>query len=145
MTSDNEALARQKQYQKSGYQSSRSAKQRQYDDNTGKLNRLYRVKHTIEIQKGYANERYKSIKSYVEGSSYPTNWVGNKANETKRNIENDIVNAYRKYIVSIDEYLDAVCDEITRLENVNAQLNWDILHLGSLINSLANEIEKLFN
>jgi len=41
--------------------------------------------------------------------------------------------------------LDALCDEITRIENENYRLNGDILRLRSWINDLTNEIEKLFN
>lgn len=145
MANSNSALIRRKQNQKYGYQSQRSDKQRTYDNNVGKLERLYRVKSTLEVQKGYANDRCKGIKSYVEGSDYSVGWMGSRADMTRNNISEHIVGSYQAYVQSIDGHLDAVCDEITRLENENSQLSWDILHLGSLINSLANEIEKLFN
>lgn len=60
-------------------------------------------------------------------------------------MNDNVVAAYKSYVKSIDVCLDSLCDEITRLENENSQLSWDILHLGSLINNLTNEIEKLFN
>ncbi len=142
---DNSALIRSKQSEKSSYQSSRSSKQRTYDNNVAKLNRLYRVKSTLEAQKGNANDRYKNLKSYVESSGYSQNWTGNKANKSKNYISGDILGSYNVYVKQIDNHLDALCDEITRLENQNMQIRGDILRLGSLINSLANEIEKLFN
>ncbi|WP_066891379.1 DUF5082 family protein [Clostridium nigeriense] len=145
MAKDNSELIWQKQNQKYNYQSSRSNKQRAYDNNVAKLNRLYNVKSTLANQKSYANDRYKNIKSYVESSSYSHNWTGNKANKTKNNISGNIVSSYSAYVKSIDSHLDALCDEITRIENQNKQLRGDILYLGSLINSLANEIAKLFN
>lgn len=145
MASSNDVLIRQKQNKRYSYQSTKNSKQRTYDKNAAKLTRLYRVKTTLEIQKGNANERHKSIKSYVEGSGYSTDWTGNKANKTEKNISENIVSSYSAYVNDIDSHLDALCNEITRVENQNSQLSWDILHLGSLINSLANEIEKLFN
>lgn len=144
MANNNSALIRRKQNEKYNYQSTKSSKQRTYDNNIAKLNRLYRVKSTIEVQKNDANSRYKSIKIYAENSNYSCNWVGNKADKTKDSIKN-IVSSYSAYVKLIDNHLDALCDEITRLENQNKQLRGDILYLGSLINSLANEIEKLFN
>ncbi len=144
-SNSNSKIISQKQSEKYGYQSSRSSKQNTYDANVGKLNRLYKVKSTLETQKGNANDRYKGIKSYVEGSSYSAGWTGKKADNTYNNIHENIVNSYHTYVKAIDVNLDSLCDEITRIENQNKQLHGDILHLGSLINSLANEIEKLFN
>lgn len=103
------------------------------------------MKSTLKTQKGYANDRYKGLKSYIESSSYSHNWTGNKANKTKNNISGNIVSSYSAYVKIIDNHLDALGDEITRIENKNKKLRGDILYLGSLINSLANEIEKLFN
>ena len=145
MAKNNEAIIRQKRNEKYGYQSSKSNNQRMYDSNVEKLNRLYRAKSLLETQKGFADDRHKGIKSYVEGHDYSAGWTGDKANTTKSNIQDSIVSSYNVYVNSIDNHIDALCDEITRIENENNQLSWDILHLGSLINSLANEIEKLFN
>ncbi|MBE6052870.1 MAG: DUF5082 domain-containing protein [Clostridium sartagoforme] len=142
---DNSAIISQKQNRRSSYQSSKSSKQRTYDNNVAKLNRLYKVKSTLETQKGYANDRYKNLKSYVEASGYSQNWTGNKANKSKDYISGNIVGSYNGYVKQIDNHLDALCDEITRIENENMQLRGDILRLGSLINSLTNEIQKLFN
>ncbi|NLP47088.1 MAG: DUF5082 domain-containing protein [Epulopiscium sp.] len=139
------ALIRRKQNQKYNYQSSKSSKQRKYNENAAKLKRLYKVKSTLQAQKGNANSRHKGIKSYAESSSYSYNWTGNKADRTKNNIRNRIVSSYSTFVKQIDNHLDALCDEITRLENENKRLNGDIFYLGSLINSLTNEIEKLFN
>lgn len=58
---------------------------------------------------------------------------------------NTIVPEYKTYVDRIDEILDAVCDEITRLENDNYRLNGDILGLVSAINSLINKIRTLCN
>lgn len=145
MANNNNVLIRQKQNEKYSYQSSKSSKQRTYDNNVAKINRLYKVKSTLINQKSYANDRCKSIKSYIESSGYSYNWTGNKANKTKDSISGNIVSSYSVYIKLIDNHLDALCDEITRIENKNKQLRGDILYLGSLINSLGNEIEKLFN
>lgn len=60
-------------------------------------------------------------------------------------IEGNVVGQYNTYIERIDDVVDALCNEITRLENENMQLSWDVLHIGSLINSLVNEIRTLCN
>ena len=57
----------------------------------------------------------------------------------------NVVGQYNTYIERIDDVVDALCNEITRLENENMQLSWDVLHIGSLINSLVNEIRTLCN
>lgn len=145
MASNNSQLISQKESQKSSYQSSVNSKQRTYNNNKARIERLKKVKATLETQKGYANERYKNIKSYVESSNFSINWTGNNADKTKKNISEKIVSAYKSYVGEIDRHLDAVCDEITRIENENYRLNGDILRLRSWINDLTNEIEKLFN
>lgn len=145
MAENNSELIRQKQSQRRGYQSSKSTKESTREANNEKLDRLYRVKGTIEMQKGYADERYKSIKAYVEDAAYSSGWTGSKADATKGNISENIVIQYKAYVNSIDTCLDGLCDTITQIENENKQLSWDIFRLGSLINSLGNEIEKLFN
>lgn len=60
-------------------------------------------------------------------------------------IDGDLVSYYKSYTDRLDDVVDAICDEITRLQNENMQLGWDILHIGSLINSLVNEIRTLCN
>ena len=84
MASNNSQLISQKESQKSSYQSSVNSKQRTYNNNKAKIERLKRVKATLETQKGYANERYKNIKSYVESSNFSINWTGNNADKTKK-------------------------------------------------------------
>ena len=59
--------------------------------------------------------------------------------------QGNVVGQYNTYIERIDDVVDALCNEITRLENENMQLSWDVLHIGSLINSLVNEIRTLCN
>ena len=45
----------------------------------------------------------------------------------------------------MNAYYDAICDEITRLENQKNEQNGFIGWCQSMINSLGNEIEKLFH
>lgn len=145
MLGSNDELIRQKQGEKSGYECSKSEKESRVRNNNQKLNRMYSAKSILETQKGYAYERYRLIKAYAEDGNFPAGWTGNNARQTKSNFDNNVVPLYKTYINSIDECLDALCDEITRIENENNRLNGDIWSLVSIINSIANEIEKLFN
>ena len=70
---------------------------------------------------------------------------GSGRNRRRQCIEGNVVGQYNTYIERIDDVVDALCNEITRLENENMQLSWDVLHIGSLINSLVNEIRTLCN
>lgn len=131
--------------QKSGYERERAGKESICRQNREKISRLKTVKSNLETQKEIAESRYHSLKDYAEGGSQFTEWIGDKSTKTANEFNSTIVPGYNIYVDRIDEILDAVCDEITRLENENMQLNGDILHLGSLINSLINTIEKLCN
>ena len=131
--------------QKSGYERERADKESTCRQSREKSSRVKTVKSNLETQKAVAKGRYQSLKDYAESGSQFTEWTGDKSTKTANEFNSTIVPGYDTYVDRIDEILDAVCDEITRLENENMQLNGDILHLGSLINSLVNTIEKLCN
>lgn len=131
--------------QKSGYERERESKESTCRQNREKISRLKTVKSNLETQKAIAKGRYQSLKDYAQSGSQFTEWTGDKSTKTANEFNSTIAPGYDTYVDRIDEILDAVCDEITRLENENMQLNGDILYLGSLINSLINTIEKLCN
>lgn len=144
-SNSNEELRKKKQSEKSSYETSKSNKEWRYNNNNKKLERLRKVRDSLKAEKANANSRYKGLKTYVENTGRSTDWTGDKASKAVYEM-NDIVNStYKAYVTVVDGHLDDLCDEITRLENENLQLKGDILRLGSLINSLANEIKKLFN
>lgn len=131
--------------EKAGYESSKSAKENVYNANSKKIERLKKVKTNLEKQKAAAKDRYRSLKNYSEDTGSFGEWAGEKYQKTVNEFNNTIVPGYESYVERIDEVLDAVCDEMTRLQNENMQLNGDILHLASLINSLINKIRTLCN
>ena len=91
------------------------------------------------------NERgLKKLEKYANGDEIGE-WIGKEQTATVYSIEGNVVGQYNTYIERIDDVVDALCNEITRLENENMQLSWDVLHIGSLINSLVNEIRTLCN
>ncbi len=131
--------------EKAGYESTRSQKQRQVNANQGKIDRLKIVKSNLETQKDNAINYYKSLKSYSENADNMGDWYGTMYAKAKKVFGEEIVPQYDGYVKRIDEILDCVCDEITKLENDNMRLNGDILHIGRLINSLINKIRTLCN
>lgn len=130
---------------KSAYETSRQNKQNQYNVNVRKIARLKSVRTNLEVQKSVAKGKKTGIEKYIQNFQSVSEWTGEKSIKTQNAISRDVISSYENYRKRIDEVLDAVCDEITKLENENFRLNGDILHLVSLINSVVNEIRKLCN
>ena len=103
-----------------------------------------RSKDSIQSQKNSAKAKRKKLEKYANGDEIGE-WIGKEQTATVYSIEGNVVGQYNTYIERIDDVVDALCNEITRLENENMQLSWDVLHIGSLINSLVNEIRTLCN
>lgn len=131
--------------EKNYQENKRFQKQNRVSINDEKISRLKVVKNNLEYQKSNAKNNYISLKNFSEDKNDMGDWSGGMYDRTIKIFEGDIVSQYSEYVKRIDEILDYVCDEITRLQNENMQLEWDILHIGSLINSLRNEISKLCN
>lgn len=147
-TNDEQRKARELQNarnEKSGYERLKEEKENICRENDEKIRRLKVVKNNLETQKDTAKIRYDSLKDYAENAQELTDWIGDKRDKTVNEFNNMIVPEYKTYVDRIDELLDAVCDEITRLQNENYRLNGDILGLVSAINSLINKIRTLCN
>ncbi len=147
-TNDEQRKARELQNarnKKSGYERLKEEKENICSENNEKIRRLKVVKKNLETQKDTAKIRYDSLKDYAENAQELTDWIGDKRDKTVNEFNNMIVPEYKTYVDRIDEILDAVCDEITRLQNENYRLNGDILGLVSAINSLINKIRTLCN
>lgn len=147
-TNDEQRKARELQNarnEKSGYERLKEEKENICRENDEKIRRLKAVKSNLETQKDTAKSRYDSLRDYAESAGEFTEWVGDKRDKTVDEFNNMIVPGYKTYVERIDEILDAVCDEITRLQNDNLRLNGDILGIVSAINSLINKIRTLCN
>lgn len=147
-TNDEQRKARELQNarnEKSGYERLKEEKENICRENDEKIRRLKAVKSNLETQKDKAKSRYDSLRDYAESAGEFTEWVGDKRDKTVDEFNNMIVPGYKTYVERIDEILDAVCDEITRLQNDNLRLNGDILGIVSAINSLINKIRTLCN
>lgn len=147
-TNDEQRKARELQNarnEKSVYERLKEEKENICRENDEKIRRLKVVKKNLETQKDAAKSRYDSLKDYAEGADELTEWTGDKRDKTVNEFNNTIVPGYKTYVDRIDEVLDAVCDEITRLQNNNLRLNGDILGIVSAINSLINKIRTLCN
>lgn len=131
--------------EKAGCESQKADKEALVKANKEKIERLKVVKTNLETQKQNAEDGHMVLKAYAESDGTYGDWLGTMCDKTKGNLNDTIVPEYQSYIDRIDEALDAVCDEITRLQNKNLQLNGDILRLASLINSLINKIRNLCN
>lgn len=110
----------------------------EYDYLLGRLRpayrELYQEKHTFKDiwnqDKNLADEKRQ--------------WKGSNFDRYQRGA-NTICDEDRNYHKSLDYALDALNDEITRIENLRLQEYGILGRLGSWINTLANKIENFFN
>ena len=131
--------------EKSSYEQRKAQKESKRNVNEKKIERLKSTKDSLQSLKKSAEEHHRSLKKYTDDNGIQDEWVGNKQKDIVSMIDGDLVSYYKSYTDRLDDVVDAICDEITRLQNENMQLGWDILHIGSLINSLVNEIRTLCN
>ncbi len=110
--------------------------------NNAKLSRLRTAQKRVTEQKADFKDILKTDKKVIQGSY---SWQGSTFNSFQSKGDTIISENSGYYKHSLDYVLDGINDEITRLENQNMNEYGLIGRLGSLINSLANEIENFFN
>lgn len=71
-------------------------------------------------------------------------WKGERKDRLMSSWE-EFSHDYHHFQLELDAYYDAICDTITRLENQKYEQQGLIGWCQSMINSLGNEIEKLFH
>lgn len=119
-----------------------NASMRRIEDYNYMIRRLKNVKTMISDEK----KAFKTLKKADEEIlDAKRNWEGQTKTDflTKGDAMTSENNYYYKN--SLDRILDALNDEITRLENKRNREYGILGDLASLINSLANEIENFFN
>ena len=127
------------------YENERAWQQQCYAENEAKISRLQEAKQAIQQSKENVEacaDVWKTISLNFEADQ---DWEGAHKNDILNCMSTAVETDYNTYISNIDAVLDAICDEITRLENENWKTMGIIGHLSALINSLWNENSKLFN
>lgn len=114
-------------------------------ENQKKLKRLYPAKDRLQYYKDCAKSNEPHFKGLVDGLDADANWSGEKRNSVRSLMGDSIYWQYRDYTRSVDDALDAVCDEITRLENDCTIRGGAISSFIRHINTLKNEIRKATN
>lgn len=105
-----------------------------------KIERLKEAKRTvIEIQKAISN-----IKFSVLGKHNQPNWEGNEKKKFDKDFSS-FFDDYHKFQNELNQYYDSICDEITRLENSMIEQNGIIGWCKRGINSIGNDLKKLFH
>lgn len=132
-------------YEKRQYEQQKREKQAKYDDNAEKIDRLKEAKKTLKQIKDRLEERAKQQKKDGQNLDTYYEWTGEHRNNAEDMYASIIPSEYLYYIYMVDNVLDAICDEETRLENDNMDLLGIIGKLAGWINSLGNEIQKLLN
>lgn len=130
--------------EKTRYERMREEREALYEENERKIERLRAVRDDLKRRKDALSDRQKNLKRYAKDDDF-RKWAGDKHDRIIGELQDAMVPQYKNYIGRVDDVLDAVCDEMTRLQNKNMQLHGDVLRIGSLINSLVNEIRTLFN
>ena len=104
------------------------------------LERLRTAKKSVgEIQKKVHDTKKKIIRK-----NYQPTWQGKQKDDFTKQWES-FSSDYTSFQTEMNTFYDAICDEITRLENQKIEENGLIGCLQSLKNSLENSIEKLLH
>lgn len=122
-----------------------AAARQQVEINNRKIRRLKKAKQEMVQNKTRLNSRASYEKSLARSDSTYGEWTGNTQKELCNFFSSTIPSEFRYYIYLVDNVLDAICDEITRLENENYRLNGLIGELIAAINSLINAMETATN
>lgn len=105
-----------------------------------KLQRLEQAKKDVNaVQRSIG-----SLKPEVAKKKEQDLWKG-KNKETFESMMADLDGDYKTYYDGVDDLYDAICDEITRLENEANDATGVIGWLQNSLNNIGNELEKLFH
>ena len=105
-----------------------------------KLERLRTAKKSIgEIQQNVHNIKYPIMHRNIQ----PT-WKGKQKDAFTKQWET-FSSDYTSFQTEMNTFYDAICDEITRLENQKIEENGIIRWCRSQMNNLGNVIEKLLH
>lgn len=123
--------------QKRSYESERAAVRE-------KLDRLKEAKRNVSNVKNNMVDPARDDISNKLGKHADT-WQGTVYENVYEVHAYGIMSNYNNYYDDVDYILDAICDEITRLENENRHLGTLLNAVINTLNSIGNEIEKLLN
>lgn len=121
------------------------AVRRQVSANNSNISRLKTAKRLLQQSKSQLNTHRRQLASKANNSDTYQGWKGQTQSNSRGFLSDIVIAEYRSFITSVDNRLDAVCDEITRLENENYRLGGHIGYLTASINSLLNELETATN
>lgn len=108
-----------------------------------KIRRLKATKQSVERIKADAEGAKNYIASKMD--AHRETWVGTKQHEVEDIHQNGINTGFQTYYNDVDYVLDAICDEITRLENENRNLGFLLNAVVNKLNDISNAIEKWLN
>lgn len=107
-----------------------------------KIERLKKVKPAVSEIK---SEVYSREMEVHQGIMAQICWVGENKRGYDAIAEQQLFPSYKAYYDGVDEILDSINDEITRMENEIYEQQGIIGKLRSWINSLWNELCNFFN
>lgn len=105
-----------------------------------KLKRLEIAKKKVNSIQGNID----TLKRNVSKEEDQEAWKGKKKETFETNMST-LADHYKSYYSGVDSLYDAICDEITRLENEANDAGGVIGWLQNSLNSIGNELEKLFH
>ena len=122
------------------YSASISSAQSRITSIDEKLERLRTAKKSVsEIQQNVHNIKYPIMHRNIQPE-----WQGKQKDDFTKQWET-FSSDYTSFQTEMNTFYDAICDEITRLENQKNEEHGLIGCLQSLKNSLENSIEKLLH
>lgn len=121
------------------------ATRRKVENNRNKIRRLNSAKRQVRQIKGNLSSRMRQFQRKGNSKDTYGSWSGEKRDYFQGYMSDTVISEYQLLIQAVDNRLDAICYEITELENENYRLNGVVGYLMSSINSIINAIETSVN
>ena len=113
--------------------------------NRRKIRRLNTAKSQVAQIKRNLESRLRQLNRKGSNKDTYGDWTGDKQKHFQNFIPDSVAPEYQMLIYAVDNRLDAICDEITALQNENLRLNGVIGDILASINWLKNQVETSTN
>ncbi|MBO5460392.1 MAG: DUF5082 family protein [Ruminococcus sp.] len=129
--------------QQSSYRAQKAQREAERAAVKKKIERLEAAKAKVTLAKTDAETAKDYIANKLE--THADSWTGSVYNAVDDIHKSGVNPKFNAYYEDVDYVLDAICDEITKLENENRNLGYILNSIVNALNDIGNEIEKWLN
>lgn len=131
--------------QKAAYETQKATCETQAAELRKKITILSKAKTDLEEVKKKLERRFEEEKKEAAAQKEKMEWKGDQWNTVRGYIDEGYIPDYKAYVVSVDDALDAICKENTRVSQQVLELEGAIGRLAASIRELAGQIETMIN